>query len=103
AAMEAGVNFLDTADIYGGPSGHAETMVGEALRRNGKRDDIVLATKFGAKRGGGGGAASGGGSREYIMQAVEASLERLGTDRIELYQHHFPDTGTPVEETLRAL
>jgi aryl-alcohol dehydrogenase-like predicted oxidoreductase len=64
---------------------------------------VVLATKFGAKTTGGGGAAPGGGSREYILKAVEDSLMRLGTDVIDLYQHHFPDAGTPVEETLRAL
>lgn len=101
AALDAGVNFFDVADIYGGPHGKAETLLGKAL--GSRRTDIVLATKFGAKQGGGGGAAPGGGSREYIMQAIEDSLERLGTDYIDLYQHHFPDSETPVEETLRAL
>ena len=101
AALDAGVNFFDVADIYGGPHGKAETLLGKAL--GARRADIVLATKFGAKQAGGGGAAPGGGGRAYIMQAVEDSLERLGTDYIDLYQHHFPDGETPVEETLRAL
>lgn len=100
AALEAGVNFFDVADIYG-PGGKSETMLGKALGAH--RSGVILATKFGAKLGGRGGAAEGGGSRAYIMQAVEQSLARLGTDHIDLYQHHFPDTGTPVEETLRAL
>jgi len=101
AAIDAGVNFFDVADIYGGPHGKAEELLGNALGP--RREDIVLATKFGAKQTGGGGAAPGGGSRDYIMQAVEDSLQRLGTDYIDLYQHHFPDSETPVEETLRAL
>jgi aryl-alcohol dehydrogenase-like predicted oxidoreductase len=101
AALEIGVNFFDVADIYGGPTAKSETILGKAL--GARRGDIVLATKFGAKLGGRGGAADKGGSRDYIMQAVEQSLQRLGTDYIDLYQHHFPDAGTPVEETLRAL
>jgi aryl-alcohol dehydrogenase-like predicted oxidoreductase len=101
AALDAGVNFFDTADIYGGPHGKSEQLVGNALGN--RRKDIILATKFGAKRGGGGGAAEGGGSSNYIMAAVESSLNLLGTDYIDLYQHHFPDTGTPQEETLYAL
>lgn len=101
AAIDAGVNFFDVADIYGGPHGKAEELLGKALGQ--RRKDIVLATKFGAKQTGGGGAAAGGGSRDYIMPAVEDSLARLGTDYIDLYQHHFPDAETPVEETLRAL
>jgi len=101
AALDAGINFFDVADIYGGPSGKAETLLGRTL--GARRGSIILATKFGAKTGGRGGAADGGGSRAYIMQAVEQSLSRLGTDWIDLYQHHFPDTGTPIEETLRAL
>lgn len=100
AALESGVNFFDVADIYG-PGGKSETMLGKAL--GSRRAGVILATKFGAKLGGRGGAAEGGGSRAYIMQAVEQSLARLGTDCIDLYQHHFPDVGTPVEETLRAL
>jgi aryl-alcohol dehydrogenase-like predicted oxidoreductase len=101
AALDAGVNFFDVADIYGGPSGKAETLLGKALGQ--RRSQIILATKFGAKTGGRGGAADSGGSREYILQACEQSLQRLGTDYIDLYQHHFPDSGTPVDETLRAL
>jgi aryl-alcohol dehydrogenase-like predicted oxidoreductase len=101
AALDAGVNFFDVADIYGGPSGKAETLLGHALGK--RRSQIILATKFGAKTGGRGGAAERGGSREYILQACEQSLQRLGTDYIDLYQHHFPDAGTPVDETLRAL
>lgn len=101
AALDAGVNFFDVADIYGRPAGEAEAMLGRALGP--RRQEIVLATKFGAKATGGGGAAPGGGSRAYILKAVEDSLARLGTDVIDLYQHHFPDPGTPLEETLRAL
>ncbi|MBM4197363.1 MAG: aldo/keto reductase [Gammaproteobacteria bacterium] len=100
-AIDAGVNFFDVADIYGGPQHKSETMLGKAL--GARRASVIVATKFGAKLGGRGGAAEGGGSRAYILQAVEQSLTRLGTDYIDLYQHHFPDTGTPVEETLRAL
>jgi len=101
AALDAGVNFFDTADIYGGTHGKSEALLGQAI--GARRPTVVLATKFGAKRGGGGGAAEHGGSRDYIMQAIERSLELLGTDYIDLYQHHFPDNGTPQEETLRAL
>lgn len=100
-AIESGINFFDTADIYGGPHGKSEALLGKALGN--RRDQVIIGTKFGAGRGGGGGAVDKGGSRDYIMQAVETSLERLGTDYIDLYQHHFPDAGTPVEETLRAL
>jgi aryl-alcohol dehydrogenase-like predicted oxidoreductase len=100
-ALEAGVNFFDVADIYGGRMGVAEAMLGRAL--GARRQDAIIATKFGAKLGGGGGAAPGGGTRDYITGAVEASLTALGTDHIDLYQHHFPDAGTPVDETLRAL
>lgn len=101
AALESGINFFDVADIYGGSQGQAETLLGQAL--GARRAEVILATKFGAKTGGRGGAAAGGGTAAYIRQAVEASLGRLGTDYIDLYQHHFPDTGTPLEETLRAL
>ena len=101
ASIDAGVNFFDTADIYGGPHGKSELLLGKAL--GSRRGDVIVATKFGAKAGGGGGAIEGGGTAEYIISSVEQSLELLGTDYIDLYQHHFPDTGTPVEETLRAL
>ncbi|MBL8199522.1 MAG: aldo/keto reductase [Chromatiales bacterium] len=100
-AFDLGVNLFDVADIYGGTLNRAEAMLGKAL--GARRQSAIIATKFGAKLGGGGGAAPGGGSADYIMKAVEASLTALGTDYIDLYQHHFPDTGTPVEETLTAL
>jgi aryl-alcohol dehydrogenase-like predicted oxidoreductase len=104
-ALAAGINFFDVADIYGGPLGKAETLLGKALNKalGQRRKDIILATKFGAKLGGRGGAAEGGGSRSYIMAAIERSLGLLGTDYVDLYQHHFPDTGTAQEETLGAL
>jgi aryl-alcohol dehydrogenase-like predicted oxidoreductase len=100
-AFDLGVNFFDVADIYGGTMNRSEAMLGKAL--GARRSAVVIATKFGAKLGGGGGAAPGGGSADYIMRAVEASLTALGTDYLDLYQHHFPDAGTPVEETLEAL
>jgi aryl-alcohol dehydrogenase-like predicted oxidoreductase len=101
AALDSGVNLFDVADIYGGPSGRAEELLGQALGT--RRRDVIVATKFGARTGGRGGAADGGGSRKYIFAAVEESLARLGTDFIDLYQHHFPDPATPIDETLRAL
>lgn len=94
AAIDAGITFVDTADIYGG--GDSERFIGQALK--GRRDEVVLATKFGGGRQG-----KDGGTREYIFKAIDASLERLQTDRIDLYQYHFPDGVTPVEETLGAL
>ena len=100
-AMDLGVNFFDVAWIYGGEHGKSETLLGEAL--GSARKNVIVATKFGAKLGGGGGADAGGGSRDHIMRSVETSLTRLGTDYIDLYQQHFPDTGTPIDETLRAL
>ena len=99
--IDEGINMFDVADIYGHPPGTAETMVGKALGN--RRKDIVLATKFGAQSGGHGGSVEGGGTREYIMNAVERSLERLGTDYIDLYQYHFPEVATPIEETLQTL
>ncbi len=95
AALEAGINFFDTADIYGGAK--SETYLGAAL--GARRDDIVLATKFGAPYEG----HEGGASAAYVRRAVEDSLTRLGTDRIDLYQLHFPDQKTPIAETLGAL
>jgi aryl-alcohol dehydrogenase-like predicted oxidoreductase len=97
AALEAGINFFDTADTYGRMK--SETMLGEALGV--RRHQVVLATKFGNPTGEG--PDQRGGSRRYVIQAVEASLRRLGTDYIDLYQLHWPDPTTPVEETLRAL
>jgi aryl-alcohol dehydrogenase-like predicted oxidoreductase len=98
AAIDAGINFFDTADVYGG-QGKSEEMLGKAL--NGKRGQIVLATKFAMQMGQG--PFKSGGSRRYIMSAVEDSLRRLGTDYIDLYQMHRPDPETPIEETLSAL
>jgi aryl-alcohol dehydrogenase-like predicted oxidoreductase len=95
AALDAGINFFDTADVYGGAK--SEEYLGEALRT--RRDDVVLATKFGAPYDG----HEGGGSASYVRTAVEDSLTRLGTDRIDLYQLHLPDQKTPVAETLGAL
>ena len=96
-ALDAGINFVDTADVYS--AGVSEEIVGKALR--GRRDDVVLATKFFMPMGDG--LNRSGGSRRWIMQEVEASLRRLGTDHIDLYQVHRPSPDTDVEETLGAL
>jgi len=98
AALDLGVTFFDTADIYGG-RGRSEELLGQAL--GARRDEVVLATKFGNPMGDG--PYERGASRRYVCQAVEASLRRLGTDRIDLYQQHVPDPGTPIDETLAAL
>ena len=100
AAFDAGVTFFDTADIYGKEPGLSETLMGEALR--GRRDRVVLATKFGHEAVDVG-IPGAKGSRSYIRRAVEASLGRLQTDWIDLYQIHTPDPQTPIEETLDAL
>ncbi len=97
-AIERGVNFFDTADAYG-KRGGSETLLGKVLGP--RRKDIVLATKFGLPMADD--LMTRGASRRYIMQSVEASLKRLRTDWIDLYQIHFPDPNTPIEETLRAL
>ncbi len=97
-ALDEGVNFFDTADMYG-ERGGSEELLGKAL--GSCRDDIVLATKFGAPMGDA--PDQRGASRRWIQRALEASLRRLGTDYIDLYQLHFPDASTPQEETLRAL
>ncbi len=102
AALDAGVTFFDTADMYGAEFGLSETLLGVALR--GRRDEAIVATKFGhadypsplAELGPKGG-------RAYVRAAVEASLSRLGIERIDLYQLHTPDPATPIEETLGAL
>ena len=95
AALDTGINFFDTADIYG--QGKSEEYLGRAL--GDRRDDVVIATKFGnAMEGQGSGA-----SPAYIRIAVEASLRRLGTDRIDLYQLHTPDANTPIADTLGTL
>ena len=97
AALEAGVTFFDTADVYGNRGG-SEEIIGRALQS--RRDQVVLATKFGNDLGDG---ETARGARPYIRKAIEASLRRLQTDRIELYQYHRPDGITPLEETLEAL
>ena len=95
AALDAGINFFDTADIY--DQGHSEEFLGRALK--GKRDRAVIATKFGMKMEG-----IGQGARpEYVRSAVESSLKRLQIDRIDLYQLHRPDPNTPIADTLGAL
>ena len=101
AAMDAGITLIDTADIYS--SGRSEESLGEVLA--GRRDQVVLATKFGHRNVdlGYGPAAGAKGGRGYIMRAVEQSLRRLRTDYIDLYQIHTPDPATPIEETLAAL
>jgi aryl-alcohol dehydrogenase-like predicted oxidoreductase len=101
AALEAGVTLVDTADIYGN-KGASEELLGEVLQ--GRRDDVVLATKFGMDMDGKNGTDWGArGSRRYIRRAIEASLARLRTDWIDLYQYHAPDGITPLEETVAAL
>jgi aryl-alcohol dehydrogenase-like predicted oxidoreductase len=104
AAIEAGITLFDTADVYGDPPGASEECLGAALKANGKRDDVVIATKFGNPMGGVNGPDfDARGSRRYIIRAAEASLRRLGTDHIDLYQMHRPDEATPIAETLSAL
>jgi aryl-alcohol dehydrogenase-like predicted oxidoreductase len=101
AALDAGITFFDTADVYGG-SGASEALMGEVLE--GRREEYVIATKFGMEMKGGAGAPEAArGSREYIRWAVEGSLRRLRVDRIDLYQYHEPDGRTPIGETLEAL
>jgi len=95
AALEAGITFFDTADTYGGTK--SEEYLGRALGR--RRDDVVVATKFGSRID----EQRRGASPEYVRQAVEDSLRRLGTDRIDLYQLHWPDPEVPIGETLGAL
>lgn len=105
AAIDAGITLFDTADIYGGPPGSSEEQLGVALQTLGRRDDVVIATKFGHRNYSKfPGAEHGGlGGRRYIRRAVEASLRRLRTDYLDLYQLHTPDPATPIEETLCAL
>ena len=102
AALDEGVTLLDVADIYGGHRGQSEEILGEVLGPD--RENVVLATKFGNDMAGVNGPDWGArGSRRYIRTAVEASLRRLRTDHIDLYQYHQPDQVTPIEETLAAL
>ncbi len=99
-ALDAGINFLDTADVYA--RGLSEEITGEALRRNGKRQRVVLATKVHGRMADDDPNAEGN-SRRHIIAACEASLRRLKTEYIDLYQIHRPESNTPVDETLRAL
>ncbi len=104
AALERGITLFDTADVYGDPAGASEEYLGAALKANGARGDVIIATKFGSPMGGVNGPDwDARGSRRYITRAVESSLRRLGTDYIDLYQLHQPDRHTPIAETLSAL
>ena len=99
---DAGFNFIDTANTYsswvpGNKGGESETIIGKWLKKSGKRDKVILATKVGSEMNG-----EKGLSKAYIKRAAEESLSRLQTDHIELYQSHFDDLATPVEETLEA-
>ncbi|MFZ0380374.1 MAG: aldo/keto reductase [Solirubrobacteraceae bacterium] len=98
AALEEGVTFFDTSNTYGDPHGRSEEFLGEVLE--GRRDQVLLATKFGMDMGDGLGPR---GSREYILQAIEASLRRLRTSVIDYYWYHQPDGVTPIAETLETL
>lgn len=101
-AIEAGITLFDTADVYGGEPGQGEELLGAALE--GRRDDVIVATKFGMDARGLNGEDHGvRGSRRYIRRAVEGSLRRLRTDHIDLYQLHRLDPVTPLEETLGVL
>ena len=106
AAYDAGISFFDTADVYpiGGPVetiGRTEELIGRWMARHGRRDDIVLATKCFFRTGPN--AWDQGNSRKNIMRAIDRSLERLGTDYVDLYQIHFYDPNTPIDETLQAM
>ncbi len=96
-ALELGINFFDTADIYG-PRGLSEEYLGKALQGK-DRSQIIIATKYASPMGEG--DLMRGASRRYIVNAVEASLRRLGTDYIDLYQQHVPDADTPIERRYR--
>src|SRR5256885_6448086 len=99
-ALDLGINFLDTADVYGPHKN--EELVGRAIKD--RRDDVVLATKFGIVRDPSNPQVRGGnGKPEYVKQACEASLKRLGTDHIDLYYQHRVDPNTPIEETVGAV
>ena len=104
ALVDSGINFIDTADTYstwvpGNKGGESETIVGKWLTERGNRKDLVIATKLGGDMGDG----RKGLSAKYVEEAVEASLRRLGTDYIDLYQTHYDDPETPVSETMEAL
>src|SRR5947209_7292495 len=101
AFVEAGFNLVDTADVYskwapGNKGGESETIIGKWLKQGGKREKVILATKVGSEMA----PDQKGLSRTYILRAVEASLARLQTDYIDLYQAHIDDLQTPLEETL---
>src|SRR5262249_42101878 len=99
-ALDLGVNFLDTADVYGPHTN--EVLVGRAIAD--RRDEVVLATKFGSVRDPANPSARGvNGKPEYVKQACDASLQRLGLDHIDLYYQHRVDTDTPIEETVGAM
>ncbi|MCL4240362.1 MAG: aldo/keto reductase [Dehalococcoidia bacterium] len=98
-ALDAGINFLDTANVYS--VGRSEEATGEALKRNGKRNDVVLATKVHGKMGPGPNDLNN--TRRHIIEQCEASLRRLQTDWIDLYQIHRPQSDMPIDETLRAM
>lgn len=103
AFVAAGFNLIDTADVYsrwvpGNSGGESETIIGNWLRKSGKRDEVVIATKLGAELA----PDKKGLSKGYIERAVEDSLRRLQTDYIDLYQSHYDDPATPIEETLEA-
>src|ERR671938_142178 len=101
-AIACGITFVDTADSYGKDrSGLSEIYLGKALR--GLRDDVVVATKFGSEFGSDKRPDRRGAGRKWILRAIDGSLTRLGTDRIDLYQLHVPDPSVSVEETLEAL
>ena len=107
AFVDAGFNLIDTADVYsrwvpGHSGGESETVIGKWLKRSGKRDRVVLATKLGKDMGAGPNGPRRGLTRRYMREAVEASLRRLQTEHIDLYQSHDDDTETPLEETLAA-
>ncbi|WP_322796552.1 aldo/keto reductase [Tepidiforma sp.] len=98
-ALDAGINFIDTANVYN--QGRSEEAVGEALQRNGQRQRVILATKVHGRMGDDPNAM--GNTRRHIIEQCEASLRRLKTDWIDLYQVHRPQPGVPIDETLRAL
>jgi aryl-alcohol dehydrogenase-like predicted oxidoreductase len=103
AFLDAGFNTVDTADVYsawvtGNKGGESETEIGKWIKQSGKRDKVIIATKVGAELG----PDKKGLKKDYIIKAAEDSLSRLQTDYIDLYQSHYDDASTPVEETLRA-
>jgi aryl-alcohol dehydrogenase-like predicted oxidoreductase len=100
AALDAGINFIDTADVYGG-GGESERLLGEIIA--GRRDRVVLATKFGGNMGDAAAAPGPGGAPGYVRAAAEASLGRLGMERIDLLYYHTPDGVTPLADTLDAM